>query len=65
MDTLIGGCVWVINPKGGLGVVSKFSENGPREKEGHGRGMCKTTAHRVSIGCRLGARVFWDLKLDF
>jgi hypothetical protein len=35
VDTLIGGCVWVINPKGGLGVVTyKVSENGPRKKEG-------------------------------
>ena len=52
----------MINPKGGLGVVSyKFSENGPREKEGHGRGMCKTTAHRVSIG----GQGILGFKLDF
>ena len=30
----------MINPKGGLGVVTyKFSENGPREKEGHGSSL--------------------------
>jgi hypothetical protein len=55
----------VINPKGGLGVVSKFSENGPREKEGHGRGMCKTTAHRVSIGVSIGGQGILGFKLDF
>jgi hypothetical protein len=40
VDTLIGGCVWVINPKGGFWVVTyKFSENGTREKEGHGSSL--------------------------
>jgi hypothetical protein len=30
----------VINPRGGLGVVAyKFSENGPREEEGHGSSL--------------------------
>jgi hypothetical protein len=56
----------VINPKGGLGVVSyKFSENGPCEKEGRGRGMCKTTPHRVSIGVSIGGQGILGFKLDF